>query len=562
MSGMQPEQPAADPYAGMAEVPCYGVLVVEGVETGDTPRREFDPGVLTWAPLPLSFKFQKYENDAHNGACIVGRIDQIWRDGNLLRWTGALDNVGEEGREAIRLRRGNYVRGVSVRSDDIDQADVEAIYPVMEMPPEAVMMGEPEELDEAEEMAVEPDDDSEDEGDADALPVEDDAEVVEDTFHLPGKHDQRAHGQSARGNTKVSKSQRDAARKRLAKKGGPNFDRPYAAGPGLVACGLEPEKLIIHAGRIRSATLLAEPAFVDATMELGQSPFVPSAPTEQPVTLDGLADVVEAATVDARVTATPVVAAGYTITIPDIWPEEWFQEPTEMPPFGALHITQQGRVFGLLAPGDVTHRGFRASGMKVKAPTGIDYSEFMNKPAIVAGADGGVYRIPAGSITFGCGHAGPYDPRRADPAFAAQHYENTCSVAARIRVGENRHGTWVAGALLHGIDADTVERMMACALSGDWQGGKLKGALLVPVEGFPRAATASVRVRDDAVVASSIPVHFIEPEPEPTPDYVLGLYDLIASAAGRDPASRWAEIERESGYDPSARWAEIEQSRG
>ena len=138
MSGMQPEQPAeADPHAGMAEVPCYGVLLVEGVETGDSPRREFAPGSITWATPPLSFKFQKYEDDGHDGACIVGRIDNIWRDGSLIRWTGAMDNVGQDGREAIRLRVGNFVRGVSIKADDTENDDIEMIYPMPEMLPEA-----------------------------------------------------------------------------------------------------------------------------------------------------------------------------------------------------------------------------------------------------------------------------------------------------------------------------------------------------------------------------------------------------------------------------------------
>ena len=91
MSGMQPEQPVidgeveADPYAGMAEIPCYGVLVVEGIPDGSTPRRLFTPGALTWPALPLSFKWQEYEDDEHGGSCVVGRIDNIWRDGSLIR---------------------------------------------------------------------------------------------------------------------------------------------------------------------------------------------------------------------------------------------------------------------------------------------------------------------------------------------------------------------------------------------------------------------------------------------------------------------------------------------
>jgi hypothetical protein len=540
---MQPEQPAvaADPYAGLAEVPCYGVLLVEGVETGDTPRRQFEPGSVTWAALPLSFKWQEYEGEGHGGACVVGRIENIWRDGALIRWTGAMDNVGLKGREAIRLRAGNFLRGVSIMADDTDQEDVEIIYPAPDLldVPEAAV-----------ELAAEDDEEGYDEGDADSLPVEDDAEVVEDEFHMKGKHNQKDHAGGS------SKGQRDYDRARAADKAAKAARRKRSSVSGAITAdgmlGMEPEKVVLHAARIRSATLLPEPAFVEASMELGMSPFVPppvaEAGEEPLVVEETLADVMDQAdAIDSRYTSTAVVAGGYTITIPDIWPEAWFDEPTQAPPFGALHITDQGRVFGYLAPANVSHRGFRASGMAVMAPRGIDYSEFQNKPVIVAGADGGVYRIPAGSVTFDCGHASPVDERRADPAWAAQHYENSCSIAARVRVGENKHGTWVAGALLHGITADSVERMMACALSGDWQGGKLKGALLVPVEGFPRAATASVRVREDAIVASSVPIRFDVPAAVAEPAYVSDLFDLIASATGRDDVSRWAEIEASAG---------------
>ena len=93
-------------------------------------------------------------------------------------------------------------------------------------------------------------------------------------------------------------------------------------------------------------------------------------------------------------------------------------------------------------------------------------------------------------------------------------------------------GTWVAGGLLHGIDADTVERMMACALSGDWQDGKLNAALLVPAEGFPTAATSNVRIRDGALVSSSVPIRFT-PEPDLRP-----LLERVARSIGRDSKSR------------------------
>jgi hypothetical protein len=434
-----------DPFAGMDEVPAYGVLVVEGVETGDSPRREFAPGSLTWASPPLSLKWQPAESEGHTGSVVVGRIDHIWRDGANLRWTGAMDNVGEQGREAIRLRRGDFIRNVSIMADDIDQDDVEMIFPEGRDPDAADMFG----------MA-------------------------------------------------------------------------------------EPAKLRFVAGRIRSTTIVPEAAFVEGTLELGVSPFPPPAEAGQ---------VVEQAeeTVDEELPPEAVTAAAYTITIPEVWPEWWFDKPADKPPFGALHITPQGRVYGYLGPSQVAHRAFRAAGRTVTIPRGVDYSEFQNKPCLVAGADGNVYRINAGNITFNCGHPSPYDQRRADPSWAMQHYDNSCTVAARVRVGEDEHGTWVAGGLLHGITPDVVERMMGCALSGDWQGGKLNAALLVPVEGFPVAAAASVRIREDTLVSSTVPVVYDAPPP-PDPDVDLSeVFDLIASAVGHDEDSRWRRVLADAG---------------
>lgn len=426
----------ADPHAGMDEVPAYGVLVVEGVETGDTPRREFAPGSLTWADPPLSFKWQPAEDEGHSGSVVVGRMDQIWRDGPMIRWIGAMDNVGVAGREAIRLRQGNFVRGTSIMADDTDNEDVELIYP-----------------------------ESADAADGDEM-------------LMP-----------------------------------------------------EPSKVLFHAARIRSSTLLPEPAFVEATLELGQSPFQPT------LVEDELED-------EPAEAVTTVTAASYTVTIPEVWPEWWFQEPREQPPFGALHITPQGRVFGYLGPAKVPHRAFRASGRTVTIPRGVDYSEFQNKPCLVAGADGNVYQIPAGNVTFDCGHPSPHDARRQDPSWAMQHYDNSCSVAARVRVGENTYGTWVAGGLLHGITPDAFERMMACALSGDWQGGKLNAALLVPVEGFPIAASARLRVRDDVLVASTIPIVYDAPSPVADTRATL---ERIARGIGRDAAARFAQLRVKAG---------------
>lgn len=491
--------------------PVHGVLAVEGEPTGDRPKRVFAPGSLEWAPTPLALKWQPVEDDGHNGAVIVGRIDEIWRDGALIQFRGVMDDAGVAGAEALRLMGLRMLRGVSLMADDMEDQDVELVYPT---PVDMPMM----------DMPIMPDDE-------DVVDVEAADDGVEE-FHLPGKHNQKDHASSGGPTYDRSKPGSKPAGGG-GKKSTPKYDRSTPAGQGgRRKYGLEdmhgmpmmeePIAEIYHHGRIRSATLLPEPAFVEATVELGEVPMV-----DVPATMPPPGG------------ATVVTAAAYTITIPEIWPESWFDEPAEAPPIGALHITPQGRVFGYLGPDRVAHRAFRASGRAVTIPRGVDYSEFQNKPCLVAGGDGQVYRINAGNITFDCGHPSPYDGRRADPAWAMQHYDNTCSVAARVRVGENRNGTWVAGGLLHGITADAFERMMACALSGDWQGGRLNAALLVPVEGFPVAQTSSVRVRDDVVVASTVPIRYMPDRPPPD---LRPLLERLARSTGRDPASRFAAL--------------------
>jgi hypothetical protein len=618
------------------DTPIYGIAVIEGVETGDTPRREFAPGSLTFAPTPFPFKWQPAEAEGHDGSVVVGRIDQIWRDGALIRYCGVMDSSGLNGAEAERLITGQFLRGVSICADDIEDADIELVFPDCPMP------------------MIEP---------VSAPPAPGEVEPVSG---IPGAPVSAPPAPGAMPMPMMAVSPMPPVTGAPALEAPPGVPMPLDDDPNqmpgdfdLMMPAPEPAKIITHAGRIRSLTLCAEPAFVEADVCLGESPYAP--PMSEPVTAAAVAShgtatsngawdggaaekalpspmpvataraeyawIDDAQIADGMIPksggrfphhevnadgtpgaanvkacqsgigmlnggrggttiptsdvagvhdhlarhlkdaglevppltasapasgATVVTAASYTITIPEIWPESWFQEPPEMPPFGALHITAAGRVYGLLAPARVDHRAFRASGQRIQAPRNVDYSEFQNKACIVAGADGQVYRINAGNITFNCGHASPVDPRRADPNFAMQHYENSCSVAARVRVGENQYGTWVAGALLHGIDAGTVERMMACALSGDWQGGKLNAALLVPVEGFPASVQASVRVRDDALVSSSMPIHFDEPEPLPALDEI---FSLIASATGRGPEARFAEL-------AAQRFDEIARERG
>lgn len=325
---------------------------------------------------------------------------------------------------------------------------------------------------------------------------------------------------------------------------GAEVEPMYEPMPEMIQPG-EPA-VIIHHARIRSVTLLPEPAFVEAVITLGIDPQAGSADMLVPIG-------------DAE----PIVASGHTITIPNVPPAEWFDEPTDVLLAGAWTVTDEGRVYGLLAPDNVAHRSFRDR--RVTVPMGnVDYDRYLGREVIVAG--GG--RRVCGVVTMNCGHCPPSASN--DPAIRMEHYDNSCSVVASINVIEKPGvGVIVAGALSPGVTAEQVVQMMGCQLSGDWaphpeKAGRREfvAALLVPVPGYPMprtaasvtastepapaqpAAGASVRFNDQGLVAAAIPAVFADGSivaSGPQRDYSAAM-ERLARSIGRDKASRFAEL--------------------
>lgn len=312
---------------------------------------------------------------------------------------------------------------------------------------------------------------------------------------------------------------------------------------GLMA---KPELTVFHRGRIRGATLVAFPAFVEAKLSFTNTEMLTAG----------------ASTCACEEVGTYVLtAASHTITIPDVPPAEWFSEPVDVQAKGALTITDEGRVFGWLAPAGVTHRSVRKT---VPMGGNVDYSRFMKGETIVAG--GG--RVVTGVITGNCGHADTEN--YGTLANRKKHYDDSCSVFANIAVGQRPgKGVWVAGALKHGVTAEQVATAMGCSLSGDWQPHpdrpgvqEFIAALLVPVPGFAMArteasvglqASASVLYQDGVLTAAAIPVQFGEAIPRSTEEIAQDIIDqykvFLLASLGLDPESRknaaLAEIEGE-----------------
>jgi 2'-5' RNA ligase len=289
----------------------------------------------------------------------------------------------------------------------------------------------------------------------------------------------------------------------------------------------QPEQVIIDGGRIGELTGVSVPAQDNATIEptpelvamLSGSAEdmpenMPAAATNPAVEVVEMSDEQVMAGVGLAVAdhVQALTAAAHRIEIPHVPPRWWFEEPTDVDIAGALYVTDEGRIYGALAPLGVNHRAFVNAGRRQEVPFGnVDYDRFMGAVAITREG-----RIPAGPVTMDCGHAARF---REDHDVAPAHYEDACTVVAKICVGESRERgiVWAAGALEPSVTVDQVSRMLACRLSGDWQPHsdragwqELIAALLVPSPGFPMAhGGARVDMEDGVLVASSVPVRAV-----------------------------------------------------
>lgn len=94
------------------------VVVPEGVETGD--GRKFSLNAITMRELPLPLMWQIKTDEGHYGSVVVGRIDSMERtDNGIGNAYGVFDN-GDYGREAERLVRGGFIRGISADLDKFE----------------------------------------------------------------------------------------------------------------------------------------------------------------------------------------------------------------------------------------------------------------------------------------------------------------------------------------------------------------------------------------------------------------------------------------------------------
>jgi hypothetical protein len=102
------------------------LVIPEDIESGD--GRKFEKGAISMRELPLPFLWQIKTGEGHSGSVVIGTILSMERvDQGIGNARGYFD-TGEYGKEAERLVRGGFIRGVSADMDmfEADEEDENA----------------------------------------------------------------------------------------------------------------------------------------------------------------------------------------------------------------------------------------------------------------------------------------------------------------------------------------------------------------------------------------------------------------------------------------------------
>ena len=234
------------------------------------------------------------------------------------------------------------------------------------------------------------------------------------------------------------------------------------------------DKITVTQARITAATLVAKPAFQEATIELVEDEVLPEVEV-----YDG---VYEEATDEPEQLSAALVASA----APVVPPRDWFTRPQLTGPT-PITVTDEGRVFGHIAAWNTSHIGLPGNTRPPRSRSNYKYF----RTGVVRTEDG--TDVEVGQLTLAGGHA----PMHASASDAVKHYDDTASAMADVTAGEDQFGIWVSGALRPDATPEQVRALRASAPSGDWRpiNGRLElvAVCQVNVPGFPvaRACVAS-----------------------------------------------------------------------
>jgi hypothetical protein len=526
------EKPDGDDmdYAGQT-APWEGVLAVEGQVTGD--GREFAPEALTWAELPVPLRWNKEDShggEPHTVAVNVGRIDKVWRDGDKIMGSGVLNLAEPDGQRVHDMIKGQFIRGVSIDADSIDDEEVEFVWP------DDVNTGtgdSDEEGDLLEMLFAQPEKVIFHGGRIRAATLVDIPAFAEAYIALLDDQGAIVAGGQPVGEAALQLVQElgavgthDTATSDGDWDEGPNskrLDSPLTLAKVRAAYAWfdggrveedelpkDAAKFLHHEinadGTVGPANLTACSATIGALHGARGGTTIPEA--DRRGVYDHVAKHLRDAGQDPEpfrsLPAVTASAPGAHPAMTSLWkpPVEWFSNP-ELPFHCGIVVTDQGRLYGHAAPWGACHIGF--DGECVTVPRETEHSHYMTGETVCA--DGS--RVAVGQITVGTGHA----PLHLGASPAAEHYDNTGTAVADVAVGNDKHGIWVAGAVRPDADPLSVYELRASGrVSGDWRriGGQLRmvGLLGVNVAGFLEEAKMRTLVsagQPQALVSAGVP---------------------------------------------------------
>lgn len=458
-----------------------GVLTIEGVPTGD--GRMFEVGAVRWEQLPVPLRWVREDVGEHLNAVVVGRIDQVWRDGGLIMGRGVFDSGSPDGIEAARQVAENLTPGVSV---DLDDVSFEIhVNPELLNPDEDAVV----EMDEQGRaiLVTSPDDELMVTTDARlraativATPAFADARIyVVDSFAYEDDEDQMGQAQdefalSADERTPTQGMAEDAQRAidwRAEGHAGGEDNTVERARSIAARESLSPETIRrMHAFFSRNAQYPTMTGFAP-----GEDGY-PSPARVAWGLWGGDAGRSWSEQLVNRMQRDNAVTAGAAPVRP---PREWLADP-KLATATPVTVTEDGRIYGHLATWNTCHTGY--AGQCVEPPASAsNYAYF--RTGVVRTADGA--DVPVGRITLDTTHAG----RKLGASDTAAHYEHTGVAVADVAAGEDIHGIWIAGVLRPDVTPEQIRVLQASPLSGDWRriGGQLElvAALAVNSPGFP-----------------------------------------------------------------------------
>lgn len=294
----------------------------------------------------------------------------------------------------------------------------------------------------------------------------------------------------------------------------------------------------VTAGRIMGVTILPFEAFEVAYIEM-----VDDEGNTGPATRPGDGTAKRPAAVRASGEAPnprrclPCESDGLVASVAPVEPTRaWFERPTGN--VGrSVNITDEGRVFGLVAPEGVCHTGILGECVTVPH-SATDYAWF--HLSSVKTAEGDV--IPSGVITVDTGHAST--ARSVGAVAAMAHYDNTGTAVADVVVGEDERGIWFSGALRPDATPEQIRKLRGSKLSGDWRpvhgNRELVAVLAVNTPGFPVVRQLVASGQPGALIASFGALS-LGPSAVPELDELHGLLPDLRAAADRERGIRGAE---------------------